>query len=362
MKNQKIKRVLIVTPSLNVGGIGRHLSVFAESFFDKGLEVDMLSCLNIKKFYQTNENIRVIRFPLNRKVGFFNTLKFYVSLIFFIRKNIKKLNPDFVLVFGEMFNPMVLLASLRLKVPVFIGDMTSADYNYGKAITLLRKLTYPLSAGLVCQTRFVEDYRNREFNNRLNTIVLDNPIRSIKEYDIPRENIILYVGRFAWEKSPDRLIKAFALIENKNGWTLCMAGDGPLLSSMKDLAVQLNCENSITFLGKVQDVDKLFAKSSIYVLPSLLEGFPNALCEAMIAGLPVVCFDGFPSDEIIDHNYNGIIIENEGGAAALSESLVDLINSPDKRQYLGNNAKELRSRLKPEVIVERFMSFVHSKI
>jgi len=50
-----------------------------------------------------------------------------------------------------------------------------------------------------------------------------------------RENIILYVGRFAWEKAPIKLIRAFCSIANINGWKLHMAGTGPLLEPMKDL-------------------------------------------------------------------------------------------------------------------------------
>ncbi|MEX0719970.1 MAG: glycosyltransferase [Balneolaceae bacterium] len=353
----KKRNILIVSPSLNVGGIGRHLSVFAESFNNMGHEVKMLSCLNEKKFYKVSDDIEVHRFPHKRKRGIIGKISFYPLLISYIRKKIRDIRPDFILVFGDLFNPLVLLSALGTNIPVFIGDMTSPDYDYGKLHRILKKVLYPQSAGIVCQTKFAETYKKKEFGNKINTIVLDNPIREVQEHDVDKENIILYVGRFAREKAPDRLIKAFSLMEDKQGWKLVMAGDGPMLEEMKALAASLGVKEETSFLGKVKNLDKLYAKASIYVLPSVLEGFPNALCEAMIAGLPVVCFDGFPSDEIINNGHDGIIIKN-GDIEELSLQLKRLMNDEELRQKLGNNAKEIRSRLDKEKITRTLLSFM----
>jgi glycosyltransferase involved in cell wall biosynthesis len=357
-----VKDVLIITPSLNVGGIGRHLSVFAESFRRKDLDVTMMSCLNHKEFYTTPEEIRVVKFPNTRKPGPLGAVAFYSSLVVYIRKHILRQKPEFIIVFGELFNPVVLLASIGTHYPVFIGDMTSADYNYGFFIKILRRLLYPSASGLICQTRYIERYRQKEFNYSLNTLVLDNPIREVVRYDIKREKTILYVGRFAWEKAPSRLIEAFAKIERKDGWQLVMAGDGPLLNEMKDYALNLGLGEKVKFLGKVSEVDRLFAESSIYVLPSILEGFPNALCEAMIAGLPVICFDGWPSNEIISHDENGIILQNEGGSRILSISLQHLIDDSIKRRRLGENAKRIRARLSSDKITDKLLDFIKESI
>jgi GalNAc-alpha-(1->4)-GalNAc-alpha-(1->3)-diNAcBac-PP-undecaprenol alpha-1,4-N-acetyl-D-galactosaminyltransferase len=62
-------------------------------------------------------------------------------------------------------------------------------------------------------------------------------------------------------------------------------------------------------LGEVDNVDLLLASASIYVLPSVLEGFPNALCEAMAGGLPVIAFDSIPYESIVDNGVNGIILK-----------------------------------------------------
>lgn len=354
-----LSRILIISPSLNVGGIARRLTLFADHFAEIGHEVYFISCINIKQFYSLSKEVALIKAPYRRNKQVINKLFFRPWLIFYIRRKIKEINPDVVLVFGEVFNPLVLLAGWNLNVPIFIGDNTSPDYNYGQINRILKKLTYHKSSGIICQTKYAEAYKKKQYGPKVKTFVLDNPIRTIKRFEAERENYILYVGRFAWEKAPDRLIRAFALTKKTENWKLMMAGDGPLLSKSKKLVKELGIENQVEFLGKVEDVDILYSQASIYVLPSVVEGFPNALCEAMIAGLPVLCFDDFPSNEIISHNVNGIIVTG-GDINKLAYEIDQLIQNKDERERLGSNAAKIRDRFVPEIIAEKLMCFMES--
>lgn len=354
-------RILIVSPSLNIGGIERHLSVFAESFVKLGQEVFFISCINIKQFYHLSDSIKLYKAPFKRTKGLVNAMFFRAWLLFYLRKKITDIQPDVVLVLGDVFNPLVLLATTRTKIPVFIGDTTSPDYNFDFLVRVLKRITYPKSTGIICQTKYAEAYKKKLYRSKINTLVLDNPIKEIKHYNIARENIILYAGRFAWEKAPERLIRAFAMIENKKDWKLVMAGSGPLLSKSKQLAKDLGVESKVEFLGDVEHVDKLYSKASIFVLPSVIEGFPNVLCEAMIAGLAVVCFDDFPSHEIITHNFDGIII-SEGKLEKLANELDRLIHDKSERERLGSNAKKIKERLDPLIISRKLLDFMQESI
>ena len=354
-------KILAVAPSLNIGGIGRHLLVFAKQFVADGHEVSYISCINHDDFYEVPEGLTVFKPSFNNK-GRLDRLLYYPRIVNYIRKAIRKEKPDFVIVFGELFNPLVLLASKGLDVPVFIGDMTSADYDFGRVKQFLRDVTYTSSAGLICQTQFSEEYKKKQFGPQLNTIALDNPIREVRvDSSVPKEKVILYVGRFAWEKAPHRLIEAFAKLENHEDWRLVMCGDGPLLNENKALAERLNVSSRVSFLGKVKDVDHYLSLASIYVLPSTLEGFPNALAEAMIAGLPVIVFDGFPSHEIVNNGKDGIILPN-GDIDALAKTLEDLILNEDKRKSLGTEAAKIRPRLDPKTVSKKLFAFIEETI
>src|SRR5690606_12600763 len=136
--------------------------------------------------------------------------------------------------------------------------------------------------------------------------VIPNAVREIRKVEADKKNYILAMGRFNDStKGFDRLIPAFAQSRAAD-WTLVFAGGDEDGASLKKQADELKIRDRVKFLGKV-DVDEILSESRIFVIPSRSEGFPNALCEAMAAGLPCIAFDfdAGPRDLIIN-NHNGI--------------------------------------------------------
>jgi glycosyltransferase involved in cell wall biosynthesis len=325
-----------------MGGIERALSVLANKWVKLGFEVRYVSCLKSDPFYELDSKIKVIEPNFRRSEGIVNKIIFYSKLIFYIRSQIKNENPDRILSFGDFFNPIVLLAAFGLKIPIYISDRTSTDFEFPRYIKILKKCMYPKAAGFISQTPRTFEAKKKQFGAQFNQVVIPNAIREIKKTNEPKENIILYVGRFSWEKNLTALIKAFSIIENKSKWKLVMAGDGPQWEEMKRLASNLGIQEHVTFLGTVSDVDTLLNKASIFVLPSVLEGFPNALCEAMSASLPVICFDSIPYESIITPNIDGIVIPYND-TEALAFQLNNLMVNQKRRIDLGKKAY-LKSR------------------
>ncbi|UMY65835.1 MULTISPECIES: glycosyltransferase [unclassified Flavobacterium] len=356
-KEPKKARICIVAPSRKMGGIERALSVLANYFDDEGYEVYYISCLKGQPFYRMNTGIHVREPQKTRSSSIVNKLTFYPFLLRFIRRNVRDIRPDVILTFGDFFNPLVLLAVKGLGIPTYISDRTSPDYNFPAAVQFGKKWLYPQSAGFIAQTRRAADYKIRQFGDRLRIRIIPNAIRDVVVSDVPKVPSILYVGRFAWEKGPERLIRAFARISERGNWKLTMAGDGPLWEKMKQLAVELKVDSSIEFLGKVEDVDALMSSSSIYVIPSVLEGFPNALCEAMAAGLPCLCFDSIPFEDILEPDESGIVIP-DGDLDAMALRLQELMADPEKRVRMGEKAKENAKRRKKEAIGAEFLNFM----
>jgi glycosyltransferase involved in cell wall biosynthesis len=354
-----MKKICLISPSLKVGGIQRELVVLANYFVNNNHTVYFLTCFKSNSFYELDEKVEHIDCSFRRgsNEGGLSKIKYYSILIKKLRKTVKSLKPDTVLTYGDIMGPLVLAALYNLKYPVYIGDKTSHDYKFKFPIPLLKKVLYPTSAGYIAQTTKAADYRKKEFGSKLNITVIPNGIREVKLFpDEVRENIILYVGRFAWEKSPDRLIKAFSLIKDTD-WKLVMAGDGPLLNTMKTLAKVLNIEKRIEFLGQVKDVDQLFAKASLYVMPSFLEGFPNALCEAMASGLCCTCYSSIPYEDIFEDGKSGFAIKDDT-PESLAKKIIYLIAEPEIRQNVGMEAMKIRERL----TVEKAANAVFDKI
>lgn len=355
-----MKNLLIISPSLKLGGVERALTVLANHFASQGLSVTIINCLASTIFYEINPRVVIISPSFKRGKSAWNKVLFYVRLVFFLRSMFFKIDPFSILVYGDWFNPLALLASVNSKYKVYISDRTSPDYKFSFPIPLLKKMLYPFAAGFIAQTDYAERVKTRQFRGRLRIKTIPNAIRDVRLYpEIQRENVILYAGRFAWEKNPEMLIRAFYKTHHLHNWSLIMAGEGPLLSRSKQLVSDYHLEHRILFPGTVKDIDALFAKSSIFVLPSVIEGFPNILCEAMIAGLACICLDKI--------NFGGIILPNQNGLVAkgediddLSEKMMLLINDLAERNRLSKNAVAIRERLSVDVVGNEILSFISS--
>ncbi len=325
-----------------MGGIERALVTISNEFSQIGCEIHFVICLNGNEFYKLDDQIRIYKTDFERDKSLFNNLLFYPRLLWYIRSKIKLIQPNRVLVYGDMFSPITLMALLGTNYKVFISDRTIPNYKFNWPIRFLKKWLYPKSAGFIAQTTRSAEFKKLQFGEKLNIRVIPNALPKLN-YQLNdmliKEKFILYVGRFAWEKDPEILIRSFKLIyEDFPDWKLIMAGDGPIFSKMKKLAEELGLEEKIEFLGKVKTIEKLYASASIYVLPSVVEGFPNSLIEAMAFGLPSICFSDIPWEDIISENKNGLVV-NKRTPEALAETIRELLENPILINELGQQAK-----------------------
>jgi glycosyltransferase involved in cell wall biosynthesis len=93
------------------------------------------------------------------------------------------------------------------------------------------------------------------------------------------------------------------------------------------------------------------------VLPSFLEGFPNALCEAMSAGLPAICFDCIPHEELIENGVDGFLVK-DGDLNQLA-SVLDLLSvNEEYRNEIGQNALKINEKLSIQTIGREYLNFI----
>ena len=106
--------------------------------------------------------------------------------------------------------------------------------------------------------------------------------------------------------------------------------------------------------GRTKAIEKWYKKSSIFVLSSRIEGFPNVLCEAMAYGCACVSFDcSAGPNEIITDKVDGYLVKN-GDINALTKKMDFLINNPEERRRIGKEAMKISERLNIDSIMSKW--------
>jgi len=156
------------------------------------------------------------------------------------------------------------------------------------------------------------------------------------------ETEILAVARLVPQKGLDLLLRAFAELDLscRAGWRVTLVGDGPERDRLQRLALDLAIVDSVVFEGFRSDPFTFMQRASIFALPSRFEGMPNALLEAMAAGLPAVVSDASPGPlEMVSDGVNGLVVPTENHLA-LAKALQQLIEDGRLRHRLGDAARE----------------------
>ncbi len=165
-----------------------------------------------------------------------------------------------------------------------------------------------------------------------------------REGKIRKDFSILYIGTLKKIKGVNYLLEAFKKIEERDPFVqLRILGDGPEIKNLENLVKELKIKN-INFLGakKNKEIPAYTLISDLLVLPSLSEGFPNALLEGMASGLPIIATKVGGNSEIIREGGNGFLVEPKNSKALEKVILKIYKNKNLQREISKNNLKEVK--------------------
>ena len=117
---------------------------------------------------------------------------------------------------------------------------------------------------------------------------------------LKKGNNLFHIGSFTREKNHSGLLRIFkSLLDSKEDLFLNLVGSGPLLEEIKKKVDELNIGERVIFHTEINDPRKFYQKADVLVLPSLVEGLPGVVLEAMASRLPVIAYNVGGISEIL---------------------------------------------------------------
>jgi glycosyltransferase involved in cell wall biosynthesis len=156
-----------------------------------------------------------------------------------------------------------------------------------------------------------------------------------------REDEVLWVGRFVPEKGLDVLLRAMKIVLDHRKATLRLVGDGPGMSRIQDIAKGLGIRRDILFEGRVgkKEVARFMSEASIFALPSVKEGLPKVLLQAMASELAVVASEIPGVVDVVFNGKNGLLFK-QGDAQDLARCVLGLLSNPQEMRRLGREGRD----------------------
>lgn len=363
--NDSRYKIVICTPAIySAGGVERVVSVKANYFVEKyGYDVTIIVTEGRGRncFFELSDLVKIINYELDFEELW--EMPFWKKIIVYIRKQFifkKRLKEDLMRI-----SPDFTITTLRREIN-FINGINDGSKKIGELhVNRANYRNFDARIANKVKKIFAKYWmKSLVFHlNKLDKMVVltENALSDWPELDnvvkIPdalpfkidgkselTAKRVVSIGRYAYDKGNDLLLKAWSIIEKRfPNWTLDIYGNGekePYQKQMADLGIN---QDHCRLYGSTTDVKKEYLFSSVFVLPSRFEGFGLVIIEAMACGVPVVTFD-------CENGPRSIISDGETGYLipsfdihAFAEKVMLLMADVDLRRKVGTNAQKAAS-------------------
>lgn len=399
-----MKKVLFVIETLRGGGAERALSNIV-THFPEDWHIDIL--LNDKSLigYPYRGNILSLSMP--EKKSFIYYTRIIIKRIFYLRKIKKNNSYDACISFLDSANISNVFSGnkhCRTIVSLRNNMMSEKAGLIVKAGTLpLTKILYIHADKIIAVSKEIEMtliHRLKIRGNKVQAIVNGYDCRWIRErmesdpgdrriggdFATKNRKMVVSAGRLVEQKGQWHLIRAFSdVVRNVPQAVLLVLGSGPMKGYLTELIHSYGLEKNVILAGYSENPFYYYAMADIFVLPSLYEGYPNALAEAVCCGIPCIAADVHsgareilaPGLDVVGERVSDISEEEYGVLVPvcsgrryrscepleteeqkLAEAVVMLLNDSGKRQHYKQKSMERSRALDINAIVAQWTDVI----
>ena len=347
-------KINFLISSLSGGGAEKVVTILSKQFAENGHDGTVLSLEEKPQFYDVDEKVGLIRYE-NKYRGSKKIFKQYSAVKKFIRENTEGINISFL----SRCNLLSAVSNIFKKRKLIVCDRNNPLREHSRLSFKISCLLYRQATAIVVQTEKIKSFYPKYLQKKI--FVIENPIdkqaleAQLGDLPADKEKTIVSVGRLEKQKDFFTLINAFSLVEKDYPeYKLKIFGKGSLEKELKDHILSLGLDEKVLLCGSTNKPFYQLKKSEVFVLSSEYEGFPNALCEAMYAGLACISSDCVSGPgELIEDGENGFLFE-VGNTGMLAEKLRTVLDDERLRAELGERAKTSVERLSVDKIFSKW--------
>jgi len=353
------------------------ISIFVKMFPPKRLGGTEIATFNIAKHLSKRHEVHVFTtldegLPRESYIeGFYvhrvpwPNIRFLGGLLFLINitRLLKKIKPDIIHIQNiEFGKDIFLLNKILRKTYVIWARGSDINFLFIDKKNWLLKLVLKEADAVISLTydmkKKIMEVCNREIFVIPNGIDL-NIFEGLSKDELRKkfglnktQKTILYAGTLRPVKGLTYLIEAVKIINDKNN-RLLLVGYGEEREHLENLVKKLKIENIVTFVGEVsnKEVFEYMTASDVLVLPSLSEGFPNVILEAMASGLPIIATKVGGVPEIINNEVNGFLIDPKN-PQQICEKILLIFKDKKLREKISQNNKMEAKKYSWESVID----------
>lgn len=299
--------------------------------------------------------------------------RFILTIIYYGKSVVKLVKPDLIhcfftlpsgacgLFYKKVFGIPYITSALGADVPGFnIGDWRLDVYH---SITKsLSKAIWNNSSGIIANSNSLKSLCEK-FSPKHKIGMITNGVDTetfypSKEKPQTSDVQLLYISRLTWQKGIETLIKACGILKEKgvHNYKLTVVGEGHLKGAMFSLIEKFNISDKVDFLGwkNLEELPEIYRNADIFILPSVMEGMPSVVLQAMACGLPIIASRVKGFEEILEENVNGLTAEYNN-PTEFASAIEKLIKSPELRKTMSKNSYEKSKHFSWESIAKQYL-------
>ncbi len=349
------KKISFVITDMSNGGAERVISLLANYFSDKNMQVDILAIKSDNKVYSLNSNInfKYIGCKKNKIANFF----WRISKL---RKETK--DSDVVISFLWHCNVYMLIATMFTNKLRIISERSNPNEEMlgkFKYFKWFRNLCYLMADKIVFQTTWAMSCYKGSLNKK--GVVIPNPITpNLPEVINKREDKIVAVGRLSSQKNYILMLESYKkFIEKYPEYSLEIYGEGDERKLIQTWIDDNKLTDKIKLVGFSKNVISEISNAKLFLNSSNFEGISNSMLEALAMGIPVVATDcpAGGAKQFVKCGYNGELVPMNDKDKFV-DAMEKIISDDVKYKKLTENAFLIRKKLSIQKIGEEWLKLI----